>query len=70
MKILIIAIMFFLISMFFIISENNLALNKAGNTDKVVHLYSLWLSQIFDNSKNLAGYVVKMDWLPEGNKTG
>lgn len=70
MKILIAIIMFFLIAMFFIISENNLALSKPGNIDKFVGLYSSWMSQIFDNSANLAGYVVKMDWLPENNKTG
>ncbi len=69
MKIVLLVIMFFLIGAFFIISENNLALSKPGNSDKVIELYSDWLSHIFDNSRSLAGYVVKMDWLPD-NETG
>lgn len=56
--------MFFLVGAFFIISENNLKLSDSGNFSKFAGLYSLWLSHIFDNSRNLAGYVIKMSWLP------
>ena len=70
MKILIIFIMFLFIGAFFIISENNLALNKTGNVDRVLGIYSLWLSQIFDNARVMTGDVVRMNWLPEKNETG
>lgn len=60
--------MFFLIGAFFIISENNLALKQASNIDKFLGLYSYWLSHIFDNTKGVSAYVIKMNWLP--NQTG
>jgi hypothetical protein len=69
MKILILVVMFFFIGALFIISENNLALSKPGNADKAVSMYSSWLSQIFDNGRTLTGYLVKLNWLPEENKT-
>lgn len=65
MKIVIFLMIFFLIGAFFIISENKLALVKQENQHKFKNLYYSWLGNIFDNSKNLAGYVVKMNWLPE-----
>ncbi|MBU3913732.1 MAG: hypothetical protein KKB21_04465 [Nanoarchaeota archaeon] len=68
-KIVIVLLMFFLIGMFFIISENNLALNCSENIDKFVGMYSLWLSQIFDNAGAMTGNVIRMNWLPEINKT-
>jgi len=57
--------MFFFIGAFFIISENNLALSKTGNVDRVIGVYSLWLSQIFDNTLTMTGDVIRMSWLPE-----
>lgn len=69
MKIYLLIVIFFLMGAFFIISENNLRLADNGNFSKFSGLYVSWLSHIFDNSKNLAGYVVKMEWLPE-NRTG
>ena len=62
--------MFFLIGAFFIISENNLALNKTGNVDKTIGLYYLWISHLFDNTLAITGNVVRMSWLPEKNETG
>jgi len=61
--------MFLFIGAFFIISGNNLALGTSGNLNKFTSLYSSWISHLFDNSFGLAGYVVKMNWLPE-NQTG
>lgn len=68
MKVAILLMMFLFIGMFFIISENKLALGEKGNFDRFVGLYASWFSHIFDNSKSVVGYVVKMEWLPE-NKT-
>jgi len=65
MKILMFAIFFLMIGALFIISENNLALKDSGNFPKFLGSYYSWISQLFDNSKSLAGYVVKMDWLPD-----
>ena len=63
------AIFFLLIGAFFIVSENNLKMSENGSMGKFLGLYYLWTSQIFDNGADLVGYVVKMDWLPDENKT-
>jgi hypothetical protein len=63
--------MFFLMGAFFIISEKDLKMTEKGNFATFSSLYFSWLGQIFDNSKVLTGYVVRMDWLPDFmNKTG
>jgi len=62
--------MFLFIGAFFIISENNLALNKTGNVDRVLGIYYLWISHLFDNARVMTGDVVRMNWLPEKNETG
>jgi len=65
MKIRIAILLFLLIGAFFIISENNLSLNKSENLTKFMSLYSSWMYRIFDNMGNSVGYVVKMEWLPQ-----
>jgi len=57
--------MFLLVGATFIISENNLALKDAENRKKFGAMYMTWFDQLFENSKNLVGYVVRLDWLPE-----
>jgi len=69
MKTFMFIVIFFLVGAFFLISENNLQLQKEGNFQRFSGLYFSWISHIFDNGKSVAGYVVKMDWLPE-NRTG
>jgi len=64
MKILMIIVMFLCIGAFFIISQNNLALNKSENADLFLSTYKGWLSKTFDNLGTLTGQVVKMEWLP------
>lgn len=56
--------LFLLIGAFFIISENNLVLKKQENIDTFYELYFSWLSRIFDNSKEITGDIIKLDWLP------
>ena len=58
------AIMFFLLAGFFIISQNNLALREEENRKEFKDLYFLWLNQTFENFKAVTSYVVKLDWLP------
>ena len=62
-------IMFLLVGAFFIVGENNLSLNSKENLSKFSALYALWLDNLFNNVGALAGYVVKMEWLP-ANETG
>jgi hypothetical protein len=69
MKVIMFVIFFLLIGAFFIISENNLKMSQEGSFVRFVGLYFSWASQIFDNSVSLAGYVVKMSWLPDENNT-
>jgi len=69
MKFLLLVIMFFLIGSFFIIYENNLALKDEEARKVFGKLYTSWFNQIFENSKNLVGYVVKLDWLPNNTST-
>lgn len=69
MKLILIIIMFFFIGAFFIISEHNLSLKNSGTRIEFGNLYLNWFKQIFENSKDLMGYIVKLDWLP-GNSTG
>ena len=35
------------------------------NRKKFGAMYMTWFDKIFENSKNLTAYVVKLDWLPE-----
>ncbi len=65
MKLITFIVMFLLIGAFFIISENKLALRDSENREKFADLYVSWTNRIFDNSKTMGGYVVKLDWLPE-----
>jgi len=65
MKILVFLMMFLLVGAFFIISENKLALKDSENRERFYDMYQDWANRIFDNSKGLAGYVIKLDWLPE-----
>jgi hypothetical protein len=64
MKLLLFVVMLLLVGAFFIISENNLALNNSENVDKFYDLYLDWVGKIVGNSMELAGYVIKLDWLP------
>lgn len=59
--------MFLLIGALFIISQNNLAFSNSENISQFSGLYVSWLGQVFQNSGKIAGYVVKLDWLPENS---
>ncbi len=64
MKIVLFIIFFLLLGAFFIISEKNLFLKNPEARKELAVSYFTWIKQLFDNSKNLAGYVIKFDWLP------
>ena len=65
-KILIlIVIKFFLISALFIISNENLHLGDPLERETFFDAYSSWLGNIFNQSKQIAGSVIDLKWLPE-----
>ena len=65
MKILMLIMIFFCVGAFFIISQNNLALNNQKDIDKFVSLYKAWLEENFKKAGSLTGNVIKMEWLPD-----
>ncbi len=65
MKIAMLIVIFFLISAFFIVSQNNLHLNNSAEFNKLGSLYFGWFSGVFDNLGQVTSYVVKLDWLPD-----
>jgi hypothetical protein len=64
MKTLMFVILFLLAGAFFIISNEQIQLNSMDNIDMFFLLYMKWLDSLFDNTKTVTGYVVKMGWLP------
>ncbi|MBU1136110.1 MAG: hypothetical protein KJ559_01220 [Nanoarchaeota archaeon] len=65
MRLIILVLMFLMIGALFIVSENNLALKENKSRQELKTIYLSWFEQLFNNSKNLIGYVVKLEWLPE-----
>ncbi len=71
MKTIMIIVIFLLIGAFFIISNENIKLNSKENVNYFFSEYGEWFDKLIDNGRTAAGYVVKMDWLPdEGNVSG
>ena len=64
MKTVMFLIVFLLIGAFFIISDENLRMNEAENIKFFLKSYAGWFGDLFDNGGQIAGYVVKMNWLP------
>jgi len=58
-------VFFLLVGAFFIISENNIQMNNTENFKSFFSVYTSWLFEIFDNTKELTGYFIRMEWLPE-----
>ncbi|MBS3071559.1 hypothetical protein J4408_01070 [Candidatus Pacearchaeota archaeon] len=65
MKLTIIAIKFLFVGALFIVSNNQLYLSDSHDLNQFYDMYHLWLSNVFDNVKQLTSYVVKSEWLPE-----
>jgi len=58
-------ILFLFLGGFFIISNENIKLDNSENVSVFLKSYGEWLDSLTGNSKVVAGYVVKMDWLPD-----
>jgi hypothetical protein len=67
MRIRVIILLFLLVGVFFIVSNNDLHLNETKDMQKFVSLFYSWLSGLFNNMKDITGYVIKANWLPQGN---
>jgi uncharacterized protein YxeA len=65
MKIILTILIFLILGAFFIISNENLALRDSNAFDQFTDLYYDWLNSLFDNGKDITGYVVNSDWLPD-----
>ena len=60
--------LFLLVGGFFIISNENLALNSSENVGIFFSEYGEWIDSLFNNGKIVTGYVLKMGWLPGGEE--
>ena len=69
MKTLMFVILFLLVGAFFIISNENIKLNSKENLGLFFDKYGAWADGLFGNGKTVVGYVAKMEWLPDENKT-
>ena len=65
MKILMFFVFFLLVGAFYIISQENIKMNSGKNVDKFISKYSNWIDKLMSNGNGVAGYVIKMEWLPE-----
>ncbi len=52
------------LSVLFIISNNNLAMYKTENLTVLKESYFSWINQIFSNTRSLTGEAVKLEWFP------
>jgi len=65
MRIYLFIMVFLLIGAFFIISNDNLHINKSAEVGKFFKSYYVWFGGLFENVKGISGYVVKSEWLPD-----
>lgn len=65
MKITILVLKFLFVAALFIVSNNNLHLSVPQERDTFVMMYNAWFGSIFDQFKEVTGYVVNSEWLPK-----
>ena len=68
MKFFMFLIIFLLIGAFFIISSENIRLNNSENINLFFKEYASWIDGLFKNGKTIAGFVIKMEWLPDSGE--
>lgn len=64
MKNFIFILMFFIIGILLIISNNNLAMYQQSNVVKFSELYIEWFDILYSNSQILVKEIIKLNWLP------
>lgn len=67
MKISLIIIKFLFIGALFIIASQHLYLSVADDRTTFLNSFYDWLSNLFDNSWQIVGYVAKSEWLPQNS---
>tara|TARA_Y100000310_G_scaffold288212_1_gene313656 strand:+ start:3203 stop:3424 length:222 start_codon:yes stop_codon:yes gene_type:complete len=70
MKTFLFIVLFLFIGAFFIISNQEIALNSSENVSLFFNEYGEWIDSLFGNGKVVVGYVAKMEWLPGGEDLG
>ena len=65
MKIILIILFFLVLGALLIISNNNLIMCNSKNIEVFSELCIEWINNIYINSQNLAGEVIRMNWLPK-----
>lgn len=61
-------VLFLLIGAFFIISNDEIYLIEEKGFSEFFDRYCEWLDGLVENCRSVSGYVVKMEWLPEGSE--
>ena len=69
MRVLLIVFLFLFISALVIISNDNLHMKNSGEAKKFADVYYSWLINTGSNFFKSTAYVVKFEWLPNGNNT-
>jgi hypothetical protein len=69
MKLLIIIIIFLIIGGLIIVIGYNINLGQKQGKKAFLITYSKWLLEIGTNVKNLIGFAIKQDWLPQINRS-
>ena len=64
---IIIIIKIFFISALFIISNQNLHMKDAGERQVFLDSYYSWVQDVFNQTVEIAGYVINSRWLPEND---
>jgi len=65
--VILILIKFFFISALFIVSSENLYLRDSVDRETFFSTYSIWLGNIFNQSMEVASFVINLKWLPEND---
>jgi cell shape-determining protein MreC len=65
MKILFLILIFLVIGALFIISEKGFFLKNGEGIGDFFKSYSSWIGNLKENSKNVVGYISKLEWFPK-----
>jgi len=64
MKSFIFILMFFIVGVLLIISNNNLSMYQQLNVVKFSELYVEWFDSLYANSQILVKEIIKLNWFP------
>lgn len=64
MKIIMFLIIILAMSSLIIIESNGFNIQEKEDTNSFVSIYSDWINQVYQNSVEVTGSAVKMNWLP------